>query len=175
MICDGCGQAASTEHITRRLQRLEWSTRYRPVHIQTLLLSAAAPAENNAFLYAEATPLKGEAAQLLDLLQITWEGKPPDSFLGEFQRRGLFLMHLLECSVEQARLAEGGLQSLLERHLTLGMARIRRSLRPKRVALVSPELLPLAGKLTEAALGCPLLLDLKEGLTALEVGRTRAM
>ena len=29
--CDGCGQAASPEHMARRLRRLEWTTRYRPV------------------------------------------------------------------------------------------------------------------------------------------------
>src|SRR5207249_10650226 len=40
--CDGCGQAASAEHIARRLRRLEWATRFRPVHIHTLLRGGVA-------------------------------------------------------------------------------------------------------------------------------------
>jgi hypothetical protein len=160
LLCDGCGQPASPDHFACRLQRLEWSTRYRPVHIQTLLLSAFPPAQDSSFLYSEAVPPDGEAAQLLDALQIPWEGKPTASFLGEFQKRGLFLMHLLECSVEQASLTGEGLRSPLEEHLPLAAARIRRSLRPKRVVLISPELQAVAGKLTESSLGCPVLLHL---------------
>jgi hypothetical protein len=158
--CDGCGQPASPDHFARRLQRLEWSTRYRPVHIQTLLLGAFPAAQESSFLYSEALPPDGEAARLLDALQIRWEGKPPTSFLGEFQKRGLFLMHLLECSVERASLTEEGLQSRLEAHLPLAAARIRRSLKPKRVVLISPELQVVAGRLTESCLGCPVLLHL---------------
>jgi hypothetical protein len=160
LLCDGCGQPASPDHFACRLQRLEWSTRYRPVHIQTLLLSAFPPAQDSSFLYSEAVPPDGEAAQLLDALQIPWEGKPTAGFLGEFQKRGLFLMHLLECSVEQASLTGEGLRSPLEEHLPLAAARIRRSLRPKRVVLISPELQAVAAKLTESSLGCPVLLHL---------------
>jgi hypothetical protein len=158
--CDGCGQPASKDHFARRLQRLEWSTRYRPVHIQTLLLGAFPPAQDSSFLYSEVLPPDGEAAQLLDALQIPWEGKPPETYLGEFQKRGLFLMHLLECSVVQASLAGGGLQSRLDQHLPLAAARIRRSLKPRRVVLICPELQAVAGKLTESSLGCPVLLHL---------------
>jgi hypothetical protein len=158
--CDGCGQPGSSDHFARRLQRLEWSTRYRPVHIQTLLLGAFPPAQDSSFLYSEVLPPDGEAAQLLDALQIPWEGKPPASFLGEFQKRGLFLMHLLECPVEKDSLTEERLQLRLETHLPLAAARIRRSLKPKRVAPISPELRGLAGKLTESSLRCPVMLHL---------------
>lgn len=158
--CDGCGQPASPGHFARRLQRLEWSTRYRPVHIQTLLLSAFPCASDSSFLYSEAVPPDGEAAQLLDALQIPWKGKPPASFMGEFQKRGLFLMHLLECPIEQASLAVEARQRRLDEHLPLATARIRRSLKPKRVVLISTELQAVAGKLTESALGCPVLLHL---------------
>lgn len=158
--CDGCGQPASPDHLARRLQRLEWSTRYRPVHIQTVLLSAFAPAQTSSFLYSEVLPRGGEAALLLDALQIPWEGKLPESYLGEFQKRGLFLMHLLECSLEPANLAAPATQALLEKHLHLAIARIRRSLKPKRVALIASDLLSLTGKLTESSLGCPVLLHL---------------
>jgi hypothetical protein len=158
--CDGCGQPASPDHLARRLQRLEWSTRYRPVHIQSLLLGAFPPALDSSFLYSEVLPPDGEAAQLLDALQIPWEGKSPETYLGEFQKRGLFLMHLLECSVEQPSLTEEGRRSRLKEHLPLAAARVRRSLKPKRVALISPELQAVAGTLTESCLGCPVLLHL---------------
>jgi len=52
LVCDGCGQMASAEHIARRLQRLEWTTRYRPVHISTLFLGAFSPRDEKEFLYA---------------------------------------------------------------------------------------------------------------------------
>ena len=51
IICDGCGQPASSEHTARRLQRLEWATRYRPIHLHTLLLGAISPADDANFLY----------------------------------------------------------------------------------------------------------------------------
>ena len=158
--CDGCGQRASPDHLTRRLQRLEWSTRYRPVHIQTLLLSAFVPAQASAFLYSEALPVEGQAALLLDALEIHWEGKSPENYLGEFQKRGLFLMHVLECPLQASSRSAASARILLERHLPLALARIRRSLKPRRVALLAPELHPLAGLLTESSLGCPILLHL---------------
>lgn len=190
LLCDGCGQSASSDHFARRLQRLEWSTRYRPVHIQTLLLGAIAPTQANDFLYAESLTLDGEASQLLDALQIPWEGKSPETFLAEFQKRGLFLMHVLECPLEPPNLSAAGAQALLEQHLPLALARIRRSLKPKRVALISSELHPIAGRLTESSLGCPVLLHLdkpfeimkKEGISdvaalrlALESARSSAV
>jgi hypothetical protein len=156
--CDGCGQPASQDHLARRLQRLEWSTRYRPIHIQSLLLGSFAPAEDSAFLYSEALRVAGEALQLLNALRIPWEGKPAESFLGEFQRRGLFMTHVLECPLEPANQSASQVQTLLAKHLPLATARIRRSLKPKQVALIGLELLPLVGELTESALGCPVVL-----------------
>ena len=152
--CDGCGQSASPEHLTRRLQRLEWTTRYRPVHIQALLLGGIAPALDSAFLYSPEGAFQGEAATLLDALQITRAGKSADAVLTEFQKRGLFLTHVLECSLEPGA-PPSAAQQLLEKQLPAVIARIRRSLRPKRVVLFSSELAPLAGKITESALGFP--------------------
>src|SRR6266571_3195402 len=72
--CDGCGQAATAEHIARRLQRLEWTTRYRPVHIHTLLLGAYSPLRDEEFLYASDGEFGGEAAQILDAVGISTAG-----------------------------------------------------------------------------------------------------
>ena len=76
--CDGCGQAASPEHTARRLQRLEWTTRYRPVHIHTLLLGGFSPADERDFLYSPQGEFHGEAALLLDAVGVATPGKTPD-------------------------------------------------------------------------------------------------
>ncbi len=156
--CDGCGQFAPPAHIARRLQRLEWATRYRPVHIQTVLLGAVVPAQQGSFLYADSAPFSGEAAQLLEALQIATEGKTRDDVLAEFQKRGLLLAHVLECPLE-GRLSPAEINGLLERQSRQTLVRIRRSLKPKRVLLFSNELSVLATKLTEADFDAPLLLD----------------
>jgi len=156
--CDGCGQFAPPAHIARRLQRLEWATRYRPVHIQTVFLGAIVPAQQSSYLYAESAPFSGEASQLLQALQITTEGKSRDEVLSEFQKRGFLLIHILDCPLE-GRLSPSEVNGLLERQLRSTLARIRRSLKPKRVLLFSRELAPLAPSVTEAELDCPVLLD----------------
>jgi hypothetical protein len=156
--CDGCGQFAPPAHIARRLQRLEWATRYRPVHIQTVLLGAVVPAQQGSFLYSESAPFSGEAAQLLEALQIATEGKSRDDVLAEFQKRGLLLIHVLECPLE-GRLSPSEIDGLIERQSRQTLVRIRRSLKPKRVLLFSKELTALASKLTEADFDAPVLLD----------------
>ncbi len=156
--CDGCGQFAPPAHIARRLQRLEWATRYRPVHIQIVLLGAVVPAQQGSFLYADSAPFSGEAAQLLEALQITTEGRSREEVLTEFQKRGLLLTHVLECPLE-GRLSPSEINGLLERQSRQTLVRIRRSLKPKRVLLFSKELSVLASKLTEADFDAPILVD----------------
>lgn len=152
--CDGCGQLASAEHIARRLQRLEWSTRFRPIHIHALLFAACAPEFDSDFLYSSEGHFTGQAGHLLSALSLNTEGKSPEEVLTEFQKRGLVHASVLECPVEPAsNLAE--LSELLERHLPQAIVRIRRSLKPKRVLLLSPELQPFLEQFTESAMGCP--------------------
>ncbi len=144
--CDGCGQTASTEHFARRLRRLEWTTRYRPVHIHTLLLSALSPLRDEDFLYASGgeygAEFRGEAAQILDGVGISTAGKARDAVHAEFQRAGFFLTHVLECPLE----AEGSLQAdapaALKKRLAAVATRIR----------VLDDILAMD-------LGCPVLLD----------------
>jgi hypothetical protein len=157
---------------------LEWTTRYRPVHIQALLLAGIASESDAAFLYSPEGNYEGEAANLLDALQISWAGKPGDAILTEFQKRGLFLTHVLECPLEPGT-ASTTAQQLLDKQLPAVIARIRRSLHPKRLILLSNELAPLAGKLTEATLGTPVFtgqygpLPLDSGLTANQLDEFR--
>jgi hypothetical protein len=157
--CDGCGQIASTEHIARRLQRLEWTTRYRPVHIHTLFLGSASPQTQEEFLYSPNGEFQGEGGTLLEAAGISAAGKTAEAVHAEFQRAGFFLTHVLECRVESKSDATTALASLMERRLTAVAVRIRRSLKPKRVVLISRGLETILEKFVALQLGCPLLLD----------------
>jgi len=159
LVCDGCGQAAAGEHLARRLRRLEWTTRYRPVHIHTLLLGAFSPREESDFLYAPGGEFRGEAALLLEAAGIVTAGKTRDAVLAEFQRAGFFLTHVLECPLEgKGNLPPDALAALKER-LAAVATRIRRSLKPKRVMVITEELSPLMDDIFALNLGCPVLLD----------------
>jgi hypothetical protein len=155
--CDGCGQLASPEHIAKRLQRLEWSTRYRPVHIAALFLGAVAPAGDSEFLYNPAGPFAGEAGRFLHAIGISLAGKTPETILTEVQRAGFFLVYLLDCPLDRVHKA-GELQATLTNRLPQTMARIRRSIKPKKIVPIGPALHPLLGNLQEG-LGSPLELN----------------
>ena len=152
--CDGCGQLASAEHIARRLQRLEWATRFRPIHVQALLLDASAPEADPDFLYSPDARFAGQAELLLTALGISTAGKSSGEVLADFQKRGLVLAHLLECPVERGA-GPNEAHVLLKHHLPRALTRIRRSLKPKRVLVISPDLKPFLSELAESALGCP--------------------
>jgi hypothetical protein len=154
--CDGCGQLASPEHIARRLQRLEWTSRFRPLHIQSVFLATVAPENDADFLYAPETKFTGEAAALLSQVQISTAGKSNEQVLLEFQKRGFLLAHVLECPMEFH--SEKSLNERFAAQLPKVATRIRRSLKPKRLVILSPELSQTAASaLNESALGCPVL------------------
>lgn len=146
-------------HIAQRLQLLEWSTRYRPVHIQTLLLCATSQREEREFLYSPRCDFSGEAGRVLEVAGIAAEGKSAEIVQAEFQRTGFFLAPVLECAFEKESQESTKLLALLEQRLPAMGTRIRRSLKPKRVALISTKLEPVAGKIAAMELGCPVILD----------------
>jgi hypothetical protein len=159
LTCDGCGQPASLEHFARRLQRLEWSTRYRPVHMQALLISAVSPLSNEEFLYSPAGEYQGEAAQLLDAIGILHRDRPADAVLTEFQRRGLYLTHMLECPMEFGVGDKVELATLLDIRFNAVCAKIRRSFKPKRLVILSRGLRSITHRFAASDLGCPVELD----------------
>jgi hypothetical protein len=163
LVCDGCGQTASAEHIARRLRRLEWTTRYRPVHIHTLLLGAFSPLRDEDFLYAgggeDGGEFRGEAAQILSAVGISTAGKTRDAVHAEFQRAGFFLTHVLECPLEGDPANAEAVAALLAKRLQQVATRIRRSLKPKRVMAVTEELAPVVEDILALDLGCPVVLD----------------
>ncbi len=159
LTCDGCGRLASPEHIARRLQRLEWSTRFRPIHIQTLFLGAFAPLCDNEFLYSPNGTFSGEAAQLLRVLNISAEGLAAEVVQAELQRAGAFLTHILECPLEPEAAPISGQERFLLERLGPVATRIRRSFRPKRVAPISREFEFVLKEFVKLDLGCPVLLS----------------
>ena len=50
-VCDGCGATVDDAHIRDRIERLEMATRYRPIHIQVLILDAAPPVRPEDYFY----------------------------------------------------------------------------------------------------------------------------
>jgi hypothetical protein len=154
LVCDGCGQSASPEHVARRLRRLEWATRFRPVHINTVLLSAAAPHGDADFFYSPEGRLDGEARILAEIAGLTQLNRPKGELHAAFQRAGFFATYVLECPYEDNSALP--LADLLTKHLPSALARIRRSLRPKRVALISPQLDALVAELSAQLPGCKL-------------------
>ena len=163
LLCDGCGQTASAEHIARRLRRLEWTTSHRPVHINTLLLGAFSPLRDEDFLYARGEEyggeFHGEAAQVLEAVGISTAGKTREAVHGEFQRAGFFLTHVLECPLERDHENSSEATALLKKRLNAVAIRMRRSLKPKRVTVITEELTPVLDHILALDLGCPVLLD----------------
>lgn len=156
MRCDGCGQKASGEHVERRLRRLEWATRYRPVHISSLFVGAFSPREDGDFLYSPSGEFGGEAGQLLRAVGIEAGGRAADVVLAEFQRAGYFLTHVLECPMEDE--VKGATELLRERLAALG-SRIRRSFKPRRVILVTEALEAVVQNIVTLNLGCRVILN----------------
>jgi hypothetical protein len=159
ILCDGCGQPASPEHIARRLQRLEWATRYRPIHLHTLLLGAISPQAPAEFLYSPEQAHSGEAANVIVAAGISAAGKSADAIQSEFQRRGIYLTHVLECPLDVPSTGADFLNNALITRLPTLFTRIRRSLKPKRLAFVSGSLTPLIERFASAQLNGELALD----------------
>jgi hypothetical protein len=177
----------SPEHIARRLRRLEWATRYRPVHIETLLLGGVAPREDAELVYALSGDFRGEAELLLRAVGISFAGKGAETVQGELQAAGFFLTHILECPVEpdtngpvQAT-AGTDASTLLRKHLPAVASRIRRSLKPKRVILVTEMPLEVVRDILALDLGCEVILNegkpfaLTPSVKEAEIARFRAL
>jgi hypothetical protein len=145
-ICDGCGAQVDEAHIRRRIERLEQATRFRPIHIQVLLLDAAPPSAPEYDFYRAAGSAKRSLASQLFFDEIAKcigrdprEATDDESVLTEFQRRGFFLAYAVECPVESPDL----LASTLTSRAPMLLLRINSSYKPKFVAPISQALRPL--------------------------------
>ena len=170
-VCDGCLLPASDEHVALRLQRLEWATRFRPIHIQLLLLAEAPPPRLQDYFYypAKERSERGGLSRVLfdELMQAmgieSGEGKADEVALAEFQRRGFFLADSLECPVEEIvpGVREGAHASafdLSHRYGPVIVKRILHSYKPRHIALLSTRTRHLLPFLDQAGLRDRLLL-----------------
>jgi hypothetical protein len=168
IFCDGCGQAASAEHLATRFRRLEWATRYRPIHVNTLVLGDVAPADDAEFVYSGAGPFRGEAGWLLRVASIETAGKSAEELHHEFQRAGFFAAHVLDCPVDKTAAGERNLRDLIAKRLPATFARVRRSIKPKRLVLFGGALDGFVENFARGELGCSLILDSDRAFKLLE-------
>ena len=155
--CDGCGAPADEAHIRQRIERLEMATRFRPIHIQTLFLADAPTSRLEDYFYrplSEGESRSAEAREFFAEMMKT-AGITPDAAadeeaaLAEFQRRGFYLAHAVECPVPTP-------QELSERITAASstlLKRIEFSYRPKRVVLIGAAVKTIAPGLQKSAIG----------------------
>ncbi|MBS1842439.1 MAG: hypothetical protein JSS69_08225 [Acidobacteria bacterium] len=158
IVCDGCGRESPSEHLARRFERLEQATRYRPIHMQAVFLGALSPKDSGAYLYGGEKQFTGEAAALLRALQIEAAGRNPDAVLSEFQRKGFFLTHVLECALD-GEPENFDLAQALKKKLPLTMRKLRTSLRSKRIIVISPAMNSAIADLSAGQTGGEVILD----------------
>jgi len=144
--CDSCGIAATQEHLLRRTTRLEFATRYRPIHIQVLVLALASPVRMEDYFYnaaMEDAERSGEerefALAILKAAGVQRDGRPWKESLTEFQGAGWFLAFCAECPAEEWRgevgTSDEGIASRFAPSLRL---RIGHSYKPKQIVMMSP-------------------------------------
>ena len=106
-LCDGCGAQVDEAHIRSRIERLEQATRFRPIHIQVLLLAAAPPSQPEDDFYRAATAANRSFASQTFFDELTKSiGRNPndtaaeEATLSEFQRAGFYLAYAVECPIQ---------------------------------------------------------------------------
>jgi hypothetical protein len=150
-ICDGCGAEVNEAHIRQRIERLELATRFRPIHIQVLLLDVAPPAKLEDYFYrvaADSTERSVASRMFFDeLAKCIGHPRGPltqeESVLAEFQKRGLFLAYAVECPVESLK----ELTQQIQRLASTVVLRVNSSYKPKFVAPISHSLQDLVSLL----------------------------
>jgi len=160
MRCDGCSQEVSDQHIRERIERLELATRFRPIHINVLILAAAPPISLLDYFYRPTkVPAERAAwARMFFAEMIIAAGMPWDSWrdeeaaLAEFQHRSFFLAFSRECPVESAERSATERVAVVDEAefaRTFGptvIQRVKSSYKPKKIALLdlaNKGLLPL--------------------------------
>jgi hypothetical protein len=149
IICDGCGLPADPAHIAERVARLELSTRYRPIRINVLFVTAApvgpvkddfyGPPESEEFFNSFLNAVGISASDDKDR-EATAPAAIAASRLAELQRRGYYISYLSECPIQAG---EGRPDNLISRLAPTLLRRIRFNYKPKHIAILGRELAPL--------------------------------
>jgi len=162
-VCDGCGLEVGEAHIRQRIERLELATRFRPIHIQVLFVDSAPPLRLEDFFYRPAKDRSfrsvGSRMYFDEIMKCL--GPPSsrelkeESALADFQRRGYFLVHAVECPVEN----DEDLEESLRRHVPGVVRRVQSSYKPKSILLLSQPTYHLVEPLQSAGWDGRLILD----------------
>jgi hypothetical protein len=160
--CDGCTLEAGPIHLRRRIARLEWASRFRPIHIATLVLAPAPPDELEDYFYFPAGMPGDPSARAFveDVFAACGIAAEPGSrepALRAFQHRGLFVAECIECPLERG--AASQFEPLLASLMPTLARRIRFSYRPKSVVLISKLLAPVAAAFATFGLGSTVLAE----------------
>jgi hypothetical protein len=139
--CDGCNAQVDDSHIRRRIERLELATRFRPIHIQVLLIDATPPARFEDYFYraTKDRSVRSPAARAFFDELVKCAGVAPvpeideEAALTEFQRRGFYLTGAIECPLENPSESAGA----IERAAPTLLRRVQVSYKPKSLALLS--------------------------------------
>jgi hypothetical protein len=140
-VCDGCGAQVDDAHIRARIERLELATRFRPIHIHSLLIDAAPPASPEDYFYAvgvnRSVRSVASRAYFDELMKCAGFASDAaiqeETALAEFQRRGIFLAYAIDCPIGESAELEATVRNLAPTVLL----RVRSSYKPKHVALLS--------------------------------------
>lgn len=135
------------EHLQRRTNRLEFSTRYRPIHIRVLALAFAPPVRMEDYFYNDAAKdaeHSGEeqrfARAILEAAGIRLDGQPWKESLTEFQAAGWFVAYCAECPAEEWGREVGATdETISARFAPSAMLRIAHSYKPKWIVPVGAE------------------------------------
>jgi hypothetical protein len=156
-VCDGCGAPADEAHLRQRIERLEMATRFRPIHIQVLLLGDAPAIRIEDYFYR---PLRGGESRsagardfFLEMLKAA--SIAPDAAaneeaaLAEFQRRGFYLADAIECPAATPE----DLSERVARASSTVVKRIEFSYRPKHVVPIGAAVNALIPLLQKSSMG----------------------
>lgn len=158
IVCDGCGLAASPDHIAERVGRLELATRFRPIHVSTLFVALAPTGgiENDFYgppvakSFFDAMMKAAEIFAAPDKPRSESVDSGADTAkLVEFQHRGYYVAYLSECPIP----ADAAADAAILRLGTNLVRRIRFNYKPKQVVLLGSALTPLIQVLEKAGLG----------------------
>ena len=161
--CDGCGVVATPDHLRRRVERLELATRFRPIHIDTLILHPAPPQRVEDYFYRPAHSREARSPSsraffdgVLAAAGINTDGgKSEELLLAEFQRAGFFVTESCECPLEDSGTSSADFAVRMAPSL---LRRVQFSYKPKHILILSSELAPLIPVFRQAGLGENLLL-----------------
>lgn len=164
-VCDACGAQVDDAHIRQRIERLELATRFRPVHISTLLIDVAPPMRTEDYFYRPAADpgVRSPASRACfdALVQCAGVGSAAaarigeESALAEFQRHGFFLIGAIECPLESG----ANTSKVIERAAPAVLRRVNVSYKPKSIALLSPLTQPLIAAFQGSDWAARLILD----------------